>query len=182
MKKALLIVIALLMVIALALPQVVGMQTQEQLNTRVAEVWSNKVFDVKPTAYDRGWFSSVARVELGFTEDYKNQIEESIRQNSAEAQVDLKIANLREYLDTTIPLRVDVKHGPFIMGDEHSLGLATTETHLDSDAEWVEEFLNLAQIPHLFEVRTYTGFSGVTDFDASMPAFTIQEQNMRLAI
>ena len=64
MNKLAIIAAAVLVIVLLALPRVVGGVTEARVVERVAAIDANPQAAAELTAFDRGWFRSTARIEL----------------------------------------------------------------------------------------------------------------------
>ena len=69
MNKLALVAAALLVLSLLALPRVVGSVTEARVRERVAAIDASPSAAAELTSFDRGWFRSSARIELGLVPD-----------------------------------------------------------------------------------------------------------------
>ncbi len=176
MKTITWILVAALLLALSGMPAAVGFIAQNRLIAQVDQAEENYWLDAKMVDYRRGWFDSVATVEFGLSAAYQDQIEKALEENASEgepltADQQAATAALREAFAARIVLETRVDHGPVIFGDGFHFGLATATTRLVQQPDQVTEFLARANIPYLFEIRANTGFSGMTQFDADVPAF-----------
>ncbi len=56
-----------------------GKTVQEEIETQLELVRGNPMLNVSISDYDRGWFSSKVRYEIGFTEQYLEMIEGAVK-------------------------------------------------------------------------------------------------------
>jgi uncharacterized protein YdgA (DUF945 family) len=135
------------------LPPVFGRVTQSQVDARLAALADHPLIGASLASYERGWFSSVARIELRPLGDY----------GAALASLST------DGLPPRALIRVDFAHGPIAVLDGVHLGISRMVARPDPAAPGVAELAARLGVPYLFEFRGRAGFSGALRFDADAP-------------
>ena len=156
MHKTTLPLAALVLVLLLALPPVLGMLTESQVNARVAAMADNQLLTARVESFERGWFTSRSRIEIVLGRDYASRLESlGAGQGGTTPRSAMMI--------------VDFAHGPIVIRDGVQLGLSTMVARLDPDSAGHRELLGRLGVPYLFEFRGRTGFLGRLTFEADAP-------------
>jgi uncharacterized protein YdgA (DUF945 family) len=156
MKK--LVIVIVVVIIALAgLPFVTGRVTEAAVRNRIATLNGDAPLVAELTAYERGWFTSTARVDVGLNP----------------AWLARALANWPFAVDALpsgrLPVLVEITHGPLAIGDSVHLGLASLVARADPDAALAHALRDEFGMPYVFELRGHAGFGGSFEFDADMP-------------
>ena len=166
MKKLL----ALSIVVAAALlgwPGMLGKTVQEEIETQLELVRGNPMLNVSISDYDRGWFSSKVRYEIGFTEQYLEMIEGAVKsQDENNNPLD---ESLLEIL-SPFELVSDISHGPVGVLNGPFFGLFKSLTTEGANNPQLNDFLAAANMPFLVKVSSTTGLLGDTTFSVDVPA------------
>ena len=157
MKKVGVVLVVLAAIAALGLPPVLGMLTQSQVDSRVTALANNPVLTARIVSYERGWFSSVARIELGVANAYPAQLD----------------AFGGDPLPRTLLLLVDLAHGPIAVRDGVHFGLSQMVARPDPEVPAYAALLQRLSVPYLFEFRGRTDYSGTLRFDADAPPVSV---------
>jgi len=160
-KLALAAVAALILVVLLGLPAVVGGITEARVNERVAAIDASSASSAQVTSFDRGWFRSTARIVLNLSPD-----------PAQFGNLPAGVAAVQATLPP-IPIAVEFAHGPVAVLDGVYLGWSKWIARLDTEAQGVAELQQTLGVPYVFEFRGRTGFSGNLAFDADAPAFDL---------
>ena len=110
MNKVAIVAAALLAIVLLALPGVVGSITEARVRERVAAIDLSPTADAELKSFDRGWFRSTARIDLKFAPDNAAQL----------ADVAARLG-----LFDTLPIVVELAHGPIALLDGVHFGWST---------------------------------------------------------
>lgn len=151
MRKLGLGLIALAAIAVLGLPPVLGMLTQSRVEARVTALANHPVITARVVSYERGWFSSVARIELATRTNY--------------ARADALGASTPQ----AVLIRVDFAHGPIAALDGAHFGLSSMVARPDPAVPNYAGLLGQLGVPYLFELRARTAFNGTVEFDADAP-------------
>jgi len=156
MNKVAIAAAALLLIVLLALPGVVGSVTEASVRARVAEIDENPSVAAELKSYDRGWFRSTAHIELKA---------ENVDQFAP-------AADLGDVF-SALPIMVEFAHGPVAVLDGVYFGWSTMVARPDTEAPGIAELTQSLNIPYLFRFRGRTPYAGGLDFDADAPPFTL---------
>src|SRR5690349_4524997 len=74
MKKIVVAIVAVIAVLLLALPAVLGRLTESQVRERVAAINASGIATADIKSFDSGWFRSKAKIEFGFSPGYLAQL------------------------------------------------------------------------------------------------------------
>jgi len=157
MNKVAIIAAALLLIVLLALPGVVGSMTEASVRARVAQIDESPSVAAELKSYDRGWFRSTAHIEL-------------------------KAENVDQFapagtglggLFSSLPIMVEFAHGPVAVLDGVYFGWSTMVARPDTEVPGVAELTQTLDVPYFFQFRGRTPYFGGLDFDADAPPFTI---------
>jgi len=157
MNKVAIAAAALLLIVLLALPGVVGSVTEASVRARVAEIDESPTVAAELKSYDRGWFRSTAHIELEA---------ENVDQLAAAG------TNLGG-LFSSLPIMVEFAHGPVAVLDGVYFGWSTMVARPDTEVPAVAELTQMLNVPYLFRFRGRTPYVGGLDFDADAPPFTL---------
>ena len=159
MNKLALVAAALLVLSVLALPRVVGSITEARVRERVAAIDASPSAAAELTSFDRGWFRSSARIELGLVPD-------DFAALGGNAGAPLGAFG-------TLPIVVDFAHGPIAVLDGVHLGWSKMVARADAEAPDIADLEQTLGVPYLFEFRGHTSYSGKLRFDADAPPFEL---------
>lgn len=173
MKKAIVVVVALLVVL-LGLPAALGMRTESLVREHIATMDENPMFALNVESYDRGWFASVARVGVGLDRSYI----ESMSGGGGNAPDPLLAAAVA---DMSLTVVLDIDHGPIVVEDGFFAGLARFVARLNEESEVVAELQNRLAMPYLLEMRGRIGFTGVFRYDADVPPIDYADESGEFA-
>lgn len=154
MNKVALAAAALLLLVLLALPGVVGAIAEANVRDRVAAIDSSYGADAELTSFDKGWFRSTARIVL--------------RPENAGPLGGADLGVLGE-----LPVVVELAHGPVAVLDGVYFGWSTFVARPDLDVPSVAELTANLGVPYLFQFRGRTAYLGGLRFDADAPPFTL---------
>jgi len=157
MNKVAIAAAALLLIVLLALPGVVGWIAEANVRDRVALIDASAGADAELTSFDKGWFRSTARILLR---------PENADQLAAAAGTDLGVFG-------ELPIVVELAHGPVAVLDGVYFGWSTFVARPDLEAPRVAELTQAMSVPYLFQFRGRTSFFGTLSFDADAPPFTL---------
>lgn len=164
MKKTA-IVILVLAVTALALPAVFGLFTERQVHARIDQLNDDGLIAVGLRDYDRGWFSSTARIELGTGFDRTGALA-----SAGAATGNGPLPAIAGLLADPVPVVVRITHGPLALTDRAHFGFSSMHATADADDARVAGLLSTLDIPYLFEFRGHSSFDGALAFEATVPA------------
>jgi len=157
MNKVAIAAAALLLIVLLALPAVVGSVTEASVRARVAQIDESPSVAAELKSYDRGWFRSTAHIEL--------------RAENVDPVV-VAGTNLGG-LFSSLPIMVEFAHGPVAVLDGVYFGWSTMVAQPDTEAPGMAELTQTLNVPYLFQFRGRTPYDGGLDFDADAPPFTL---------
>jgi uncharacterized protein YdgA (DUF945 family) len=156
MNKVAIAAAALLLIVLLAIPGVVGSMTEASVRQRVTQIDESPTAAAELKSFDRGWFRSTARIELKLAN--VDQL--------APAGTDLGVFG-------SLPIVVEFAHGPVAVLDGVYFGWSTMVARPDTEAPGVTELTQTLAVPYLFQFRGRTPYFGGLDFDADAPPFTL---------
>jgi uncharacterized protein YdgA (DUF945 family) len=157
MNKVAIAAAALLLIVLLALPGVVGAIAEANVRERVALIDASASADAELTSFDKGWFRSTARILL---------TPENADQLAAAAGTDLGVFG-------ELPVVVEIAHGPVAVLDGVYFGWSTFVARPDVEVPRVAELTQTLGVPYLFRFRGRTPYFGGLSFDADAPPFTL---------
>jgi uncharacterized protein YdgA (DUF945 family) len=170
MKKAAIGLVGVLVILGLGLPPLLGMMTESSFRESLGTMDENPMLDISVESFDRGWFSSEARIAVGLDADYASRIAALDDPNAN----DLAAAAIA---DTTATFIVDVDHGPFVLHDGFYVGLSRFVATLDDDSAVINEIRTRFAMPYLVEIRGRMGLTGAFNFDADVPPVDFADEN-----
>ena len=159
MNKIVVAVVALIVVLLLAVPPALGTLTESRVRERVAAMSTNGIVTAEVKSFDRGWFSSKAKIELGLSPDYVAQI--GARGGSVDA------------LGMHVTIAIDFAHGPVAVRNGVHFGWSTMVARLDPETPGLAEIEKELGVPYIFEFRGRTDFAGGVAFDADLPPMDV---------
>ena len=138
-------------VILFGLPPAIGFVTEARVRERIDDIDAGGMMSANVQSFDRGWFSSTAKIEFGVPPRY------------------LPALAADPTATTRVVVALHFAHGPIAMLDGVHLGWSKMVARLDPEQPGVGELSRQLGIPYLFEFRGRKGFSGAISFDADMP-------------
>jgi uncharacterized protein YdgA (DUF945 family) len=159
MNKVAIVAAALLAIVLLALPGVVGSITEARVRERVAAIDASPNADAELKSFDRGWLRSTARIELQLVPDTVAQLADA-------AGTPLGVFG-------TLPIVVELAHGPVALQNGVHFGWSTMVARPDMEAPGVAELTQTLGVPYIFEFRGSTPYLGGLRFDADAPPFQL---------
>ncbi len=182
MNKLAVVLAAIVLAALLGIPPVIGSFTESRVIEQAQRIedMSGNAYRIELLEYEGGWFGSTARVQAGLGEAYVEQIaamasgdEDQFGDPAAEA--------LREYLNRTVALVIEIGHGPILFADGLQLGLLSAVIRPDPGTQGLAELLERLDAPYLFEVRTLTGMTGTSTFTGDIPPLEMDDPNGRVS-
>ena len=179
MKKVLWLVI-ILAVLILGLPGLIGSIAESKAYEQIELVKDNPAFTLKISNYDRGWFSSDVTYEYGLKDDYIDLLERSgsnpqgsdTTTHEGPDHSQSSSDDSKSWRDVAAPLEMlgTITHGPIGLHDGLFFGLFKADITNGPDNPRLNQFLQATGMPHLFQSQIATGFTGNTEFSATIPA------------
>jgi uncharacterized protein YdgA (DUF945 family) len=161
MKKIIGIVLLLLATVLLGGPFYAGIKAEKELRNFTAKFDSYPGYQVSWQTYKRGWFSTEAVLDIGL---------DAAMWPSAD---DVPVEPL-----PTLPLAIQIDHGPLLLNDISSLGWYSWQLDLTKNqTEWLEEHVDMAGEGQLYEARGHAGLLGAVTFDDELKAFAISDDH-----
>jgi len=175
MKKVILVLVVLIALLALGLPGIIGGSTQANLEGRIAELDENPVLALRVADYDRGWFSSHARVEISLDESYLELL------NTA-GQVDFDDGVDGEILGgEAISVNVELAHGPIAFLDGICFCFSRVHARLDDSDEIVAMVTDELGMPYLAELNGQVSYAGTFSFTSNIPPIEYLDESGQLS-
>jgi uncharacterized protein YdgA (DUF945 family) len=159
MNRIVAAIVALVVVLLLAVPPALGTLTESRVRERVATINDDGVIMAEIKSFDRGWFRSTAKIQLGLSPGYIAQVAAS----GAPADV----------LGQHVTIVVNFAHGPVAVQKGVHFGWSTMVARLDPATEGLPEIEQQLGVPYIFEFRGRTGFGGGVAFDADVPPMDV---------
>jgi uncharacterized protein YdgA (DUF945 family) len=159
MNKIAIVAAALLAIVLLALPALVGSITEARVRERVAAIDASGNADAELKSFDRGWLFSTARIELQLPPDNVAQLADA-------AGTPLGVFG-------RLPIVVEFAHGPVALQNGVHFGWSAIVARPDMEAPGVAELTQTLGVPYLFEFRGRTPYLGGLHFDADSPPFEL---------
>lgn len=176
MKKVILVLVVLIALLALGLPRIIGGSTQSNLEAHIARLDENPMLAIRVAEYDRGWFSSRARVEISLDENY-------IAMMAAGAQTDADVdADITEMLaEQAISVEVDLAHGPIAVADGVYFGMSKIHARLDDSDPTVAMITDELGMPYLAELDGRVSYGGTFSFTSNIPPIEYLDESGQLS-
>ncbi len=159
MNKIVVAIVALVAVLLLALPPALGTLTESRVRERITAINDNGVLIAEVKSFDRGWFSSTAKIEIALSPSYLSQVAPS--------------GGPADVFGRRATIAVDFAHGPVAVQKGVHLGWSTMVARLDPATAGLAEIEQQLGVPYIFEFRGRTGFGGGVAFDADMPPMDV---------
>ena len=169
--RRLVLIAAAVTAATVALPAVVGGVIERRVTRHAELISASGLLAVTVHDYERGWLSSAANIDIGIAEGYRERLAEALSRNAAAAE---PASDLSAALARTLTLNLDLRHGPITISDGLHAGLASAAVRLDPQTEGLERLLARLATAYLFEIRTRSGFTGASRFDAEVPALAFE--------
>lgn len=159
MNRLALVAAALLALVLLALPPLVGSVTEAQVRERVAAIDASPSAGAEVTSFQRGWFRSRATIELAL-------VPAGVAAASNAAGAPLGAFGV-------LPIAVELAHGPIAVLDGVHFGWSKAIARADAAASGIADLERTLGIPYLFEFRSRTSYGGSLAFEADVPPFEL---------
>lgn len=173
MNKIVVLVVVLLAAAAAGLPPIVGGSTESTLRTHIAQMDENPMFAIQVAEYDRGWFSSQARIEVSIDENYAELLDAGADASGTEA-VDFPT-------DQTISIPVDIAHGPVILMNGPYFGWSRLHAVLDDSDDLIASATEELGLEYLAELHGQVSFLGTFSFDGNVPPIEYLDESGQLS-
>jgi uncharacterized protein YdgA (DUF945 family) len=170
MKKVVVGLVVVVVIVLLGLPPLLGVMTESRFRNSLETMDENPVFDVSVESFDRGWFSSVARIAVGIDPEYARSLSalDGANANSLAAAA---------VADSTATFVVDIDHGPIVLRNGFYIGLSRFVARINEDSAVVNEIRTRFAMPYLVEIRGRIGLTGQFGFDADVPPIDFADEN-----
>jgi uncharacterized protein YdgA (DUF945 family) len=175
MKKAIVVVVVVIALLALGLPRIIGGSTQTNLEAHIAQLDENPVLALRVAEYDRGWFSSRALVEIALDESYLE-----ILDAAAQADFDDEIG-AGIFSGTAISVNVDLAHGPVAFLDGICFCISAVHARLDDSDATVAMLTNELGMPYLAELDGRVSYGGTFSFTSNIPPIEYLDESGQLS-
>jgi uncharacterized protein YdgA (DUF945 family) len=160
-KRSSLSIVGVIVVAALlASPYAIGMFTEARLTERIESYDANPVVATEVESYERGWRRSRATLRFGLDTTYLQAL-----QSTNQALPPAMMAAL------SIPVVVELAHGPLLTENGVGLGTAAVRAFIDPDWPAGQLARQLLGVPYLLEFRGRAGFGTGFDFEGEIPPF-----------
>ena len=161
MKKPVLVAVAVIAVLALGSPPLIGAFTRSDIETNIGGMNENPVLALQVADYSRGWFSSQARIVVSLDEDYVAMLASSVPDDDGGAA---------DFLSgQQISIGLEVAHGPIILSDGFYLGLAKVHARLDDSDAFAAMIMEEIGIPYVAELDGRLSFTSRFSFTSNVP-------------
>lgn len=169
-KRGPIIGIAAIAAVLLCAPYGIGVVAENSLREQIALAEGRPPFTRTITGYERGWFGSVAEIEIGIDPATLATLV------GGDASVDdVMFSGFR------LPVIVEIGHGPVLLRDGFGLGTASVRAYADPEAELAivaEQWLGM---PYLFDFHGRAGFGTGFKYEGEIPAGEIQMPEFGIA-
>lgn len=167
--KKIVVPAVIVILILLALPLLTGTLTESHVRQRLSAMSDGSPLTAEITEYERGWFASSAKVDLRLADRYVARLQPNAAPPGA------------DFLSQRLPVLVEIRHGPIMLGDGIALGTSRVVARSDPAAPESAAVHERFGVPYLFELRGRAGFGGGFDFDADVPPFDYAEGTSEVA-
>jgi len=175
MKKVIVALVVLIALLALGLPGIIGGSTQANLEANIAQLDENPVLALTVADYDRGWFSSHARVEVSLDEGYLELL-------NAAGQVDFDDGIDGEiFSGKAISVNVDLAHGPIAFLDGICLCMSRVHARLDDRDATIAMITDELGMPYLAELDGRVSYGGTFSFTSNIPPIEYLDESGQLS-
>ena len=174
--KQLVVIVIVLVIVAAGIPVVVGTLTENRVMAQADQVSSDDMVAVTIRDYERGWLASSAKIDLNLSQVYQDRIVQIMIQNQEQP---VSVPDVERMLGNTLTLAIDVSHGPIVKDEGLRLGLASSVIHMDPETEGLDKLVEKLGVPYLFEIRTRSGFSTLSEFAMDVPPLEFEDANGR---
>lgn len=171
MKKVVLGIVAILVIGALALPPVLGIMTESRFRESLTSMDEHVLIALDIESFDRGWFSSLARISVGIDPEYARTM---MGVDDATGSDGLAAAFVA---DAKMPFIVDIDHGPLVLRNGPYVGLSRFVARPDPESEVVREVQTRLAMPYLLEVRGRLGLAGRFGFEGEVPPIDYADED-----
>lgn len=172
--KKLTVIVAIVLVVIAGTPWVFGSIARQRVTAGIERLDAEAQIEARVLESAGGWATSTTTIELQVPQ---SSLQDATLPEDLAPQVAAIVALFQEPLR----LAVTMHHGPVLMGDGVSFGLASSTIRLDPATPGYEALLAELGIPYLFEIRSVTGFGGQSDFAADVPSFEYVNGDLTVA-
>jgi uncharacterized protein YdgA (DUF945 family) len=168
-KKIVFLLITLAIVAIAGLPPVAGMVAQDQITASLESASENGFITFSLKDFESNWTNSNGHIEVRFSDKYIETLTD-IATSNPDADSEQTAAALAEVLGESILLDIKLSHGPVLLDDGTFIGWSKAVIQANPQDAELLALKDELDIPYFLEIRTRTGFDGVTAFDADVPA------------
>jgi uncharacterized protein YdgA (DUF945 family) len=181
MKKLLVAILFLAIAAGLFSPFLLGVAAESRMEERAEKLSESPFTQVHVAEFERGWFTSHAKLAFSLSDEYRDQLEAQILATlSDDAPISGEVAafdeQLVDFLDGTVLVDVELTHGPIIVDDGLSVGLAGAVLRLDAEDGAIRELQDELGMDDILEIGARTGLDGVTHFEGGIPAMHLTDE------
>jgi len=174
MKRVAVLAVAVVVLLLLGLPAVLGMLTQTQIEARVAALDASELLKASLRSYERGWFHSRARITLALAPQVIAKLDAL---GAARG-----MASFAGTLDRRVPIEVEIAHGPLAVLDGVHFGWSQIVARLDRQSSSVAGLEQMLGVPYAFEFRGHTAFGGAVAFAADLSPVDLTVEGARVEL
>ena len=169
-------------VAVIGIPPVIGAFAEQRIMAQAERIesMSDSTYNFEVLDYEGGWFSSRARVQASLGEDYVEQIVDMVNEED-NISAALTAMMIQSFLGRSMPLEIELGHGPVMFNDGLRFGILSAVIRMDSETEGLSDLLETLDIPYLFEVHTLTGVTGVSSFTGEIPPIDVTDDNAEIS-
>jgi uncharacterized protein YdgA (DUF945 family) len=163
LKRGPLIVVGIIVLVLLATPMAIGMINENAMHRRVERMTGAGVLETRIADIDRGWFDTKARLEIGISPDYLS----AVQGGQPDPMVMMMFGGF------TLPVIVDIKHGPLLFDDGFGIGTASVHAYVEPGSDLATLADQFFGMPYIFDFRGRSGFGSGLRYEGEVPPIDI---------
>lgn len=161
MKKVVLSGLAIVAVVVLVTPRIVGLQFESKVQEIVSSINQMPVYQANVNSLQSGWFSSTAEISIGM------KMPDTMTEGMPP-------------IDLSFNLLVEGAHGPVLLSDGFSLGWLFTK--IQTNAKQLPEGLVAQDAAPIYMFEGITGFSGSTSYNDAVAALSYTDADTSMIL
>lgn len=170
-KRGPIITVGAIAAVVLVTPFAIGMVAENGMREQIALAEGRPPLTRTITRFDRGWFSSVAEIEVGIDPGFVASLTGGD-----------PAADAAELAAFRLPVIVEIAHGPVLLDDGFALGTASVKAYANPEAELAviaEQWLGM---PYLFAFHGRAGFGTGFKYAGEIPPGEFQMPDVGISM
>ena len=156
----------LLLVLLLVSPYVIGVINENAVRNGIERYSAQPTMQASVIDYDRGWLSSLARMEFGIDPEYLSDV--------APTAGDPIVTMLGDF---KLPVIAEFEHGPILRRNGFGLGTSAIHAYVDPESE-IAQLAGLLGMPYVIDFRGRGSLGLGFDYEGEIPPAMLAMQEV----